>query len=203
MSAQSVTDVQPEHTPKVLFEGEAAILARSDDVMVFESGAFFLPHTRALLIAALILASGISALTWSFLSLQRDVSDIVVVVGLITAFNLPAIFRLAYADVPRYFVFDFLTRSCRFSTVPGFGLTIPFSDIEAIDILQLKDGNVLIGMAIRGRAARLAMHVLVHRNDNSRRLDTVATVLTDMMARPLECPVRVVPDATFRMCGWR
>jgi hypothetical protein len=104
---------------------------------------------------------------------------------------------------PRRFVFDFDSRTCTFSNVPGFGLTIPFGRIEAIDILHQKYGGSVLGLAHSGKSRRLRMHMFFGNKRNAAEIESQLTAIAEAMSKLLDRPVRVIHKATNRFNSWR
>ena len=110
---------------------------------------------------------------------------------------------VAASFYPRRFVFDFDRQTCTFSNIPGLGLSIPFSDIEAIDILRLRLAPNVLGLAYGGKTRRLRIHMFHATKKNVAEIDKEMSTLTEALSKLLDRPVRIVPKATNRLNSWR
>jgi hypothetical protein len=125
-------------------------------------------------------------------------------IGLLTSASCLMLFVLLQSLFVRRFVFDFNTHTCLFENVPGFSTTIPFSRIEAVDILVIGERGCCLGIKIETKRRRLRVLCLSgHRGSTVfSRIDPTDVVtarlrpLAETLSTLLDKPIRVFEEAT-------
>ena len=185
-----------------LYSGERIELTRDGHQMILESTAWSFVTFQLLTIILLLPALFLDAAFWLAFARQGGIGWLFAAVacgfGVFCGF-----WNLAAWSWPRRFEFDFDTNICRFHNIPGLGLSIPFDEIEAIDVLHQKFAGSVLGLALQGKKRRLRMHMFLATKKNRPEIEEQMVIIAEAMSKLLDRPVRVFEKMTNRHSSWR
>jgi len=142
---------------------------------------------------------------------QRGIEVALIFGTLITTIDLLFVIVLLQCFIPRKFTFHFDECYVSFTNVPGYGTTIPFSEIESVDILEVSQAWCCLGLKLEGKRRRLRVTALgIHRGVTiMSRTDPLEVLIARLqplakaISKLIEKPVRTIEGASFWWLSWR